>query len=202
MVFHRPGPDPVTAVLRDPRVPQKPHLTVERTCAKLPRAGKDVVVEHCTGRAPHTILLTTLDGWNRRAADDVVSGAMLRLLVLLATAAGTPQLCPTRTVGPGVHREGGTSGAACLLAAYQRGCRRAEYVLSSVGQSVFVVENFSVERVSGRCSVVVFRNVAVVAQPSRVSGRTCARLRRIGSDVVADRCTGDPPSALSLTKLG
>jgi hypothetical protein len=127
---------------------------------------------------------------------------MLRLLVLLATAAGTPQLCATRTVGPGAHREGGTSGAACLLAAYQRGCRRAEYVLSSVGESVFVVENFSVERVSGRCAVSVFRNVVVIKQAPRVTSRTCARLHRVGSDVVADRCTGDPPATVSLTKLG
>jgi hypothetical protein len=130
---------------------------------------------------------------------------MVRLAALLATAAaagGTPQACTTRTVGPGAHREGGTSGSACLLAAYRHGCRRAKYILSSVGQSVFVVENFSVERFSGRCTVVVLRNVAVIAQPSRVTSRSCARLRRIGTDVVADRCTGGPPSTISLTRLG
>jgi hypothetical protein len=127
---------------------------------------------------------------------------MLRLLVVLATAAGTPQLCATRTVGPGAHRNGGTSGAECLLAAYQRGCRRAEYVLSSVGQTVFVVENFSVERFSGRCTVIVLRNVEVIGRPSRVTSRSCTGLHRTGRDVVADRCTGGPPATISLTRLG
>jgi hypothetical protein len=126
---------------------------------------------------------------------------MLPLLVVLATAAGTPQLCATRTVGPGARREGGTSGADCLLAAYQRGCRRAEYVLSSVGQTVFVVENFSVERVSSGCTVIVLRNVAVIGRPSRITSRSCTRLRRIGREVVADRCTGGPPATISLTQL-
>lgn len=128
---------------------------------------------------------------------------MLRLVVLLAAAAtgGNPQLCTTRTVGPGAHREGGTGGAACLLAAYQQGCRRAQYILSSVGLSVFVVENFSVERFSGRCTVVVLRNVAVIKQPSRVTSRTCTQLHRVGTDVVADRCTGGTPATISLTKL-
>ena len=130
---------------------------------------------------------------------------MPRLLVLLAAAAttgGAPQLCTTRTVGPGAHREGGTGGSTCLLAAYQQGCRRAKYILSSVGQSVFVVENFSVERFSGRCTVIVLRNVAVIGQPSRITSRSCTRVRRIGADVVADRCTGGRPATISLTKLG
>jgi hypothetical protein len=43
-------------------VPQSPHVTLERTCPKLLTVGTDVVAGRCTGKAPHTISLTSLSG--------------------------------------------------------------------------------------------------------------------------------------------
>jgi hypothetical protein len=41
-------------------VPQKPHLTLERTCTKLRRTAKEVLAEGCSGGEPHTVSLTSL----------------------------------------------------------------------------------------------------------------------------------------------
>jgi len=135
---------------------------------------------------------------------------MLRSLALLAAvsaaalaaagSASAAKQCATRTVGPGKLTQGGTTGATCLLEAYRTGCRRAEYILSSVGLTTFVVKNFSVERRGDGCAVLVFVNIAVVKQPSRVLSSQCSRLRRVGADVVADRCTGGT-DAISLTRF-
>jgi hypothetical protein len=41
-------------------VPQSPHVTAQRICTKLLKAGTDVVAARCTGNGPHTISLTRL----------------------------------------------------------------------------------------------------------------------------------------------
>jgi hypothetical protein len=138
---------------------------------------------------------------------------MLRLLALttsvlcaaaLAAGAGAAtRQCQARSVGPGSLHRGGTAGAACLLAAFQQGCRPAEYLLSSFGVDTAATEDFRTERKSGgRCSVVVLTSFRVVPQQPRVfPTRTCSRLRKVGSDVVADHCTAGTPAAISLTSL-
>lgn len=137
---------------------------------------------------------------------------MLRLLALtmttlcaaaLAAGAGAAtRQCQARSIGPGSLHRGGTKGAACLLAAFQQGCRPAEYLLSSFGVDTAATENFRTERLSGRCAVVVLTSFRVIPQQPRVfPTRTCSRLRKVGSDVVADRCTAGTPAAVSLTSL-
>jgi len=49
--------------------------------------------------------------------------------VLKSAFALGSQQCTPRQIGPGQHVEGGTRGAACLLAAFRDGCRPAKYVL-------------------------------------------------------------------------
>jgi hypothetical protein len=38
-------------------------------------------------------------------------------------------------------------------------------------------------------------------QPKIFPTRTCSRLRKVGSDVIADRCTAGTPAAISLTSF-
>ena len=137
---------------------------------------------------------------------------MLRLLALTTTAlcaaalaagagAATRQ-CQSRSIGPGSLHRGGTKGAACLLAAFQQGCRSAEYLLSSFGVDTAATEDFRTERRNGRCEVLVLTSFRVIPQQPKVfPTRTCARLRKVSSDVVADRCTAGTPAAISLTSL-
>ena len=75
-------------------------------------------------------------------------------------------------------------------------------MLSSFGVDTVNSEDFLTALRAGRCSVVVTQSFRVVPQKPHVTGhRTCARLRRLGTDIVADRCTGGPPATISLTKL-
>jgi hypothetical protein len=121
--------------------------------------------------------------------------------VLLSAFALGSQQCTARQIGPGQHVEGGTRGAACLLAAFREGCRPARYVLTGIGISTYAVENFSVERWSGRCAVLVISSVTVVVgKPQVVGPRLCTGLHRLGADVVADRCRQGPTS-VSLTRF-
>ena len=128
---------------------------------------------------------------------------MLQLAALIASlaAAASPQQCAARTIGPGSLHKGGTAGATCMLAAYRAGCRPATYTLSSYGVDTIAVETFTTRPLSGgRCGVVVARTFRVVPQqPHVLSRRTCTRLRRTSTGVVADRCTR--PAAVSLTQL-
>jgi hypothetical protein len=115
------------------------------------------------------------------------------------SAAAGPQNCPSASVGPGTQRHGGTTGAACLLTAFQNGCRRAEYVFTSFGVDTVAVENFSVERRSGRCAVVVLTSFQVIPQKAHLlPSHTCRRLHKTTAGIVADRCT--PARTISLTK--
>jgi len=99
-----------------------------------------------------------------------------------------------------LHR-GGTAGATCLLVAFQDGCRPADYTLSSFGVDTVHSVVFRVGRQSGRCTVAVRESLRVVPQQRHPgTSRRCLRVRRAGSDIVADRCT--PAGTISLTKLG
>ena len=126
--------------------------------------------------------------------------------VLAAGAASAaPRRCPTRTIGPGSLHRGGTKGAACVLTAFSNGCKPVEYLLSSFGVDTAATEDFRVERRAGTCDVVVITSFRVVPQTPHVfPPRTCRRVRRVGTDVVAERCTAGTagePAAISLIDL-
>jgi hypothetical protein len=88
-----------------------------------------------------------------------------------------------------------------MLAAFRQGCRRATYTLSAYGVDTARIETFRTLRLAGgRCGVVVATSFRIVPQPPRELGRrTCTRLRKTDTDIVADRCT--PAATVSLTKL-
>jgi hypothetical protein len=117
-------------------------------------------------------------------------------------AAASTRHCTPRSIGPGSLLRGGTTGAKCMLAAFQGGCRSADYVLASYGVDTARSETFRTERLAGdRCGVVVVTTFRVVPQPPRVTDRrTCVRIRKTSRDIVADRCA--TPATISLTKLG
>ncbi len=126
--------------------------------------------------------------------------ALLAAAALAAGASAEIHQCQSRSIGPGSLRHGGTKGAACLLAAFQQRCRGAEYLLSAYGVDTAATEDFRTERRNGRCEVVVLTSFRVIPQQPKVfPTRTCARLRKVGSDVVADRCSAGTPAAISLT---
>jgi len=90
-----------------------------------------------------------------------------------------------------------------MLAEYHDHCHPAHYVLSSFGVDTVHQESFRLAVQSGRCRIVVTESFRVVPQPQHLLGRrACSRLRAVGTDVVADRCTRGPPATISLTKLG
>jgi hypothetical protein len=116
-----------------------------------------------------------------------------------AGAAGPP--CPASSIGPGSLHRGGTTGAICLLSAFRDGCR-GSYVLSAFGVDTVHSETFRLRRRNSACIVVVTASFRVVPQkPHLTLQRTCSKLLRAGTDVVAVRCTGGPPATLSLTSL-
>jgi hypothetical protein len=117
-----------------------------------------------------------------------------------AAARGGTLDCGTRSIGPGALLRGGTSGAVCLLHAFQRGCTTADYRLSKFGVDTVNTEDFRVALRSGHCGVEVTTSFRVVPQRPHVTGkRQCAVLRRSGTGVVAVRCSGGPPATISLT---
>lgn len=123
---------------------------------------------------------------------------MESMLAVLAVAAVTH--CQARSVGPGSLHRGGTAGATCLSAAFQNGCKPADYTLSAFGIDTVHSETFRVERKNGRCVVAIVETFRVIPQPPRVTKHsTCTRVHRLNGDVVADRCT--PKRTFSLTKL-
>jgi len=135
----------------------------------------------------------------------VTTAAALTAAALLAAgaAAGKPLDCGVRSIGPGSLRRGGTSGAACLLRAFQQSCKAADYRLSLFGVDTVSTEEFRVALRGGRCGVDVTASFRVVPQqPHVTSTRHCAIVRRSGGDTVADRCNGGPPATVSLTRLG
>ena len=120
------------------------------------------------------------------------------MFALVAVVAATQ--CQARSIGPGSVQRGGTAGATCLLAAYRDNCRAADYTLSAFGVDTAHTLTFRTERRTGGCAVLVTESFHVIPQKPRVTGhRTCARLRRTTTDVVADRCM--PRGTISLTKL-
>jgi hypothetical protein len=128
---------------------------------------------------------------------------MVHLAATLLVALSAQQ-CTPRAIGPGTHVEGGMRGAACVLTAYRRDCRPADYTLTGIGIGTIAVKSFSVERWNGRCAVLVISTVttggahghAVVVGP-----RVCRRVRKIGDDVVVDRCSSGAPKTFSLTSF-
>ena len=99
--------------------------------------------------------------------------------------------------------EGGTRGAACVLAAFRDGCRAADYSLTGVGIGFVAVKSFTVQRVSGQCTVQVISTINRGGARGRpvVAFRYCRQLRTVAADVVADRCTRGAPAAISLTSF-
>jgi len=131
-----------------------------------------------------------------------LTAALVCAAAFAAGAGAATRQCQARSIGPGSLRQGGTKGAACLLAAFQQGCRPAEYVLTAFGVDTAATEDFRTSRRAGRCEVVVLTSFRVIPQTPHVfPTRTCARLRKVGADVVADRCTAGTPAAISLTVL-
>jgi hypothetical protein len=115
---------------------------------------------------------------------------------MVALIAAAAIQCQARSIGPGSLRRGGTSGAACMLAAFND-CHAAGYTLSSFGVDTIHTETV---RLVG-CKVYVTESFRVVPQQPRVLGRfVCSRLRKTGTgDIVADRCS--PRKTISLTVL-
>lgn len=130
--------------------------------------------------------------------------AVLIAASALASAAGaaTPVHCQTRSIGPGSLQRGGTAGAACLLAAFDNGCRAADYTLSQFGVDTIHSEAFRTLKLpGGHCGVAVLETFRVIPQkPHLGESHTCGRLRRTATDIVADRCKPDA-ATISLTKL-
>jgi hypothetical protein len=120
------------------------------------------------------------------------------MLAVLAASAVTH--CQARSVGPGSLRRGGMAGAACLMSAFQNGCRPADYPLSSFGVDTAHTRRFVVERRNGACAVLVVDSNRVIPRPPLViSRRTCSRVHRLNGAIVADRCTTH--ETVSLTKI-
>ncbi len=118
-------------------------------------------------------------------------------LVLAATVH-----CLAASTGPGSLHHGGSTGARCMLTEYRDHCRPADYVLSAFGVDTVRQETFRLVVQSGRCRIVVSESFRVVPQqPHMLGTRICGRLRAVGADVVADRCTRGPPATISLTRL-
>lgn len=116
-----------------------------------------------------------------------------------AAAAGPP--CPASSIGPGSLHRGGTTGATCLLSAFRSDCQ-GNYVLSAYGVDTVHSETFRLQRRNGVCVVVVAESFRVVPQkPHLTIERTCTKLLRQGTDVVAVLCTGKAPHTISLTSL-
>lgn len=105
--------------------------------------------------------------------------------------------CPVDSIGPGSLHRGGTAGAACLVRAYDDGCRPADFTLSSFGVDTIHSRTFTLARNGLTCTVRIVESFRVVPQPQHTTARhVCTRLR----PSVADRCT--PTATISLTKLG
>ncbi len=113
---------------------------------------------------------------------------MTSMLAVLAASAVTH--CQARSIGPGSLRRGGTAGASCLMSAFQKGCRPADYTLSSFGVDTAYTRRFVIERRNGACAVLVVDSNRVIPRPPLVlSRRTCSRVHRLNGDITADRCT-------------
>ncbi|HLX20360.1 MAG TPA: hypothetical protein VKR23_09415 [Gaiellaceae bacterium] len=104
--------------------------------------------------------------------------------------------CQARSVGPGSLNRGGTTGATCLVRAYDDGCRPAAYTLSMFGVDTIRSETFRTQATSGGCQIAVTASFRVVPQAPHTTGRSiCLRVRKL----VLDRCT--PAATIPLTKF-
>jgi hypothetical protein len=129
---------------------------------------------------------------------------VLAAAAVLASGAGAqaPIHCQAKSIGPGSLQRGGIAGAACLLAAFDHGCRSASYTLSQFGVDTVHSLKFDTLRLpGGTCGVAVLETFRVVPQPPRLGdSHTCGRLRKTAAgDIVADRCKPDS-ATISLTK--
>jgi hypothetical protein len=141
--------------------------------------------------------LNTPDGMDLLPARVAVhSRAVQRLVQSALTSCGTSSIGPGAIVHP--SRAG---GARCFLAAYRDNCRPATFQLSMFGVDTVATRDFRVVRSAAGCRVSVTTSFRVVPQPAHVTGTgTCRRLRSIGTNVVADACTGrGVPARISLT---
>ncbi|HVH51123.1 MAG TPA: hypothetical protein VM690_03190 [Gaiellaceae bacterium] len=104
--------------------------------------------------------------------------------------------CPVSSIGPGSLHRGGIAGAACLVRAYDDGCRAADYTLSALGVDTIHSRTFTLSKNGETCVVRIVESFRVVPQkPRETAHYTCLRLR----PYVADRCT--PKATLSLTRF-
>jgi hypothetical protein len=111
--------------------------------------------------------------------------------------------CGATSIGPGaVVRPSPTGGAHCFLAAYRANCRPASYRLSMFGVDTVATRDFRLVPSGAGCLIALTTSFHVVPQPAHVTGKgTCRRLRAIGTNVVADGCTGRGlPATISLVR--
>ena len=148
--------------------------------------------------------------WRKRLSSESCSAGQL-VAAMTRTSIGTGRLAPTgrgdhwivsgrRLDGDGTGEDDDRLVATCLLAAYRDHCRPADYTLSAFGVDTAHTLTFRTGRRPNGCAVLVTESFHVIPQKPRVTGRrTCLRVRKTTSDVVADRCT--PRGTVSLTKL-
>jgi hypothetical protein len=142
--------------------------------------------------------LNTPDGMDLLPTRVAVRSRAVQRLVQSAVTAN----CGTSSIGPGaIVRPSSTGGARCFLAAYRNDCRPATYRLSMFGVDTIATRDFRVVKTGGACVVAVTTSFHVVPQPAHVTGAgTCRKLRVIGTNIVADSCTGHGlPARISLT---
>jgi hypothetical protein len=128
----------------------------------------------------------------------------LTILPVLAAAAvlasgasaALPAHCATKSIGPGSLQRGGTTGASCFLAAFDNGCRAADYTLSQFGVDTIHSLTFTTQHRTTGCTVLVTESFRVIPRQAHVTAHyVCHRLHAL----VADRCT--PKRTVSLTTL-
>jgi hypothetical protein len=87
------------------------------------------------------------------------------------------------------------------LHAYQSNCRPAVYSISRFGVDTIARDTFRLVQAQGHCRINVTATFRVVPQdPHAVGSGQCSTLVRLGTDIVARRCTGKGlPASISLT---
>jgi hypothetical protein len=127
-----------------------------------------------------------------RLACLVVGAVAIAALVAPRAGRAAPAIenCGSLSLGPGGVERGGTSGARCLLHAYQQHCRPAVYVLALFGVDTIATDRFRLARDNGRCRIDVTISFRVVPQPARQHAGVCRTLALKSAHVVAGRCSG------------
>ncbi len=117
--------------------------------------------------------------------------ALAAALAMLTTARAATRVCAPRSTGPGALVRGSTTGAECMLHAFQNGCAASTYTLSSFGVDTIATLEFTLARRNGACSISVTRTFHVVPQKPRVTGSgRCTAIRRGPAGIAATGCKG------------